>query len=688
MKGRYPLDQQTINMLEFPEIKTRLAALALSGLGRRLAEELTPRDSYSAVSDLLTETSEARQLLDAFGSPPLSGLADLSGPIQKAKSGGILDPLSLQEIGDFLRGCRKTCIYMKQHAEFAPHLTGYAWGISGFEELESEINRCIANGAVTDAASPALRKIRSELSRLRAKIKEKLEQILLSPSSREFLQETVISIKEGRQVLLVKASCKASLPGVVIGSSGSGSTLFVEPIAVHRLSNELRTQEGAEEEAIYQILAGLSGAIGEAAAGLERNLEIMGEYDFAFAKARLSRMMRGTAPRLNETGTIRLRGARHPLLGGDPVPLNLTIGPDPDPIWDYRTLVITGPNTGGKTVTLKTAGLLTLMAQAGLHIPAEAGSELPVFGGVLADIGDGQSITDSLSTFSAHIGAIIRIMKQCGPHSLVLIDEVGTGTDPSEGAALAVAILEYIHNRGAITLASTHYPELKSFALTTPGFKNGCMAFDRQELKPLYQLIIGRPGESNALWIAAKLGMPDAVLNRARREMTGSPGWQPEDEPLLTKALIGPQPSPTAEWAPPCEEKSRETPLGEGLPIKELPFKAELPRTASVKSKATGATETVRPLGIGDRVTIPFLNEQGVVAGNPDSKGRIRVLVKGKKMELPVKRVKRSIPAEELYPDDYDLNIVLLSKEERKMKHRMERGLLHGVERIIPPEEQ
>lgn len=655
------MNKKTMELLEFPKIKEMLADCALSKLGRKMAEDLNPRINITAVGEVLRETTEAKLLLEAAGTPPLYGLSDLTEVFGRLKAGGVLDPISLQAIGDFLRGCRRTREFMQKRLELAPMVAGYSYGITPMEELEAEIERCIVDGIVCDDASPGLRKIRREIKRLQDKIKSKLQQLLLSPEAKTWLQDTIITVKDSRQVLMVKAAYKHHVPGVVLGSSGSGGTLFVEPLSVHQLSNELKVLEGSEQEEVYRILSTLSGLLSEKIIQIESNLEIMAQYDLAFAKARFSRSLNGIAPILNEKGRIKLIGAKHPLLAEQAVPLDFYIGTD------YRTLVITGPNTGGKTVALKTIGLLTMMAQAGLHIPAETGSEISVFEEILADIGDGQNIAQSLSTFSAHITNIIAILKDCGKQTLTLLDEVGTGTDPAEGAALAIAILEYLHEKGGVTAASTHYPEIKNYALHTPGFRNGCMAFDRENLQPLYRLIIGQPGESNALWIAAKLGMAQVVLEKAKKHLVGS---------NLEKASI-------------ISEKTIKDPEQPETAIQIEEMKADQEEPPEILTDSKQQPKKTKPnLKIGDLVRIPFLNEQGIVCSVPDSKGKIRVLVKDKKMELPVKRVQLHIPAEQLYPENYDLNVVLLSKEERRLKHQMERKHMPGISRIVSEDEQ
>ncbi|MGE5582241.1 MAG: endonuclease MutS2 [Bacillota bacterium] len=644
------MDTKTIDILELPKIKTMLADNAKSNLGRRLALELTPKTDISVVRGMLRETTEAKMILDSAGSPPMDGLADISEILEKIKIGGVLDPGSLVMIGDFLRGCRKTREFMSRCINLAPKVAGYALGITVFPGIEQEINRCISDGVVSSEASPGLKKVRREIGSLQEKIQRKLEQILLSAEARVWLQEPVITLKDSRQVLMVKAGYKEKLPGIVHGSSASGSTVFIEPLSVHQMGNELRHLEAVEAEEVYQVLAYLSGEIAAQMLAIEQNLEIMTQYDFSFAKARLSGAMKGIEPSINGEDRIRIVGGRHPLLTRDPIPLDFYIGED------YRCLIITGPNTGGKTVAMKTIGLLTLMAQAGLHIPAASGTEIAVFEEVLADIGDGQDITQSLSTFSAHITNVIHILAQSKTHTLILLDEVGTGTDPVEGSALAMAILGFLFEQGAITVASTHYPELKQFAVNNPGFKNGCMTFDRINLQPLYRLNIGRPGESNALWIAEKLGLPAKVLEKAKSLL--QPELMETDLPVESNLPVyNPPEFPVAE--------SRMTKAGEPV----------------VKTEAAA-------LQIGDLVSIPYLGEKGVVCTAPDAKGRIRVLVKGKKMDIQLKRVKLLIPAAQLYPENYDLNTIFLSKEDRKLKKQMRKRHQPGISRVITAEEQ
>src|SRR5690606_21312708 len=376
------------------------------------------------------------------------------------------------------------------------------------------IGRCIGQeGQVLDEASPELARLRARMRTLHNRIRERLEAILRSAALRPALQESLITVRNGRQVVPGKQEHKGMIPGIVHDTSASGATVFVEPLAVVELNNELQETRLQEEREMERILRHLSAQVGAEAEGLETGLAVLAELDLALAKARLAQSMRAVAPKLNEEGWIHIIGGRHPLLSGRVVPVDVWLGRE------ARILVITGPNTGGKTVTLKTIGLFGLMAQAGLYVPAEPGTELPVFSGIYADIGDEQSIQQSLSTFSSHMSNIVRILRSADERSLVLLDELGAGTDPAEGAALAMAILDFLLVVGARVVATTHYSELKAYVHSRPGMQNASVEFDPVTLAPTYRLIMGLPGRSNALEIAARLGLPEEVLERARRRL-------------------------------------------------------------------------------------------------------------------------------------------------------------------------
>lgn len=640
------MNSNTLETLEYYRIKEQLKQYVVSGLGRRLVEELMPAVDFGTVEGRLVETTEARAIMDAAGHVPLHGLSDLSEPLEKVARGGVLSAAELERISDFLRGCRKAKRFMARYADIAPRVSGYAAALCGFEEMEEEIERCIQNGRVATSATPRLSRIRSQMELVKSRIKEKMNSFVTSAQYRDCLQETMVHLKDDRYCLAVKSASRHQLAGMVVASSGSGSTVFIEPAAVRTLVNELKVLEGEEEAEEYQILSALTGEIAAHYQAVQINLETMAAYDFAFAKAKYSRATSSIPARLDPKPRIVLRAAKHPLIGPTAVPLDFFIGDG------YRTLLITGPNTGGKTVALKTIGLLALMTQSGLHIPAQRETTMGVFGRVLVDIGDRQSIEQSLSTFSGHMKNVIGILENAGKGALVLLDEIGTGTDPAEGAALAAAVLDDLYLGGSITVATTHYGDLKRFAVKHEGFRNGCMDFDPETLKPLYHLRIGKSGRSNGFWIAERLGMKPATLQKAR-EFSGNPSDDESDE---TEEVL-PLPIPPAAANP--VQPERLEPKG--------PKEAPIPR----------------PLQVGDSVYVSTLKEHGILCDLADGRGEMTVLVRGKKIRVNRKRLSLHIPKEELYPEDYDLKIVLLSKEERRLDHQMSRKHVAGVVRVV-----
>lgn len=518
------MDERTLRVLEFDKVRQRLADHGSSSLGKELARQLRPSNERRVVTEWQQETSEAVRLLEMGGSIPLGGLHDIRPLLLRAKAGGILLPEQLLEIADTLRAVRLLRAYVLQHeghlvaglpdgAESL--LVDRAYSMVAFQRLEQEIGRCIGvEGEVVDAASPTLARLRQQLRTLQARVREKLEAVLRSATAQKILQDSLITLRNGRYVLPIKQEYRSSFAGIVHDQSGSGATLFMEPIAVVELNNEIKQVEARESEEIERILRELSQAVGDESAAIRRSVEIAGEMDFIFAKGRLSFDWRCVEPQIAEDGWISIRSGRHPLLTGPVVPIDVWLGRE------SLALVITGPNTGGKTVTLKTVGLFVLMSQAGLHVPAQSGTELAVFDGVHADIGDEQSIEQNLSTFSSHMSNIVGILQRATDQSLVLLDELGAGTDPTEGAALAMSILEHLMDLGCRTVATTHYSELKSFAYTEPAAENASVEFDVETLQPTYRLSIGVAGSSNAFAIARRLGLAETIVQRAKARLT------------------------------------------------------------------------------------------------------------------------------------------------------------------------
>ncbi|MGE5549316.1 MAG: endonuclease MutS2 [Bacteroidota bacterium] len=504
------MNERTLRVLEYDKILAMLAAEASCALGQRLAETLRPDVDPARVSEKLAETSEARRAWEE-GRVPLGGLHDVTSEIERARVGGVLAPEELLRVGSTLAGGRKLREFFAERRERYPGLWAVAARCGAYREIEDELARCLGPaGEVLDTASPELKRLRNLLRTLQNRIRDKLESVVRSSEQQRFLQDALVTLRNERYVIPVKQEYKGMFPGIVHDQSASGATVFIEPMAVVELNNQLRAAEAEEQEEVFRILSRLSGLVGDQAPSIIETLQALAALDLASAKGRLSLKMGGYAPEVNDEGVLELRGARHPLLSGNVVPIDIALGRE------FDTLVITGPNTGGKTVALKTVGLLTLMAQSGLHIPVRIGSAIAVFSEVACDIGDEQSIEQSLSTFSSHLTHIVAILRQLqGAKTLVLLDELGAGTDPTEGAALAMAILEYLHARKARTVATTHYSELKVFAYQTPGVQNASVEFDVATLRPTYRLMVGLPGRSNAFAIASRLGLEPTVISRA-----------------------------------------------------------------------------------------------------------------------------------------------------------------------------
>ncbi|KPJ64514.1 hypothetical protein AMK68_01485 [candidate division KD3-62 bacterium DG_56] len=508
------MDERTLRVLEYAQIKALLAREAGSTVAKERVEQLSPSTDFEVVSHLLAETSEARALLDEEGSIPLGGVHDIRESVDLAGKGGVLEPDALLDIAATAAASRRLRGFLLNVRDDYPLLAEYAGQLEIFRDLEDAIDRALTGeGQVRDDASPELVRARQRVRSLNHSVHTRLEAIINSPAYRRMVQEPIITIRNERLCVPVRSEFKGEFKGIVHDASASGATLFMEPLSVVELNNELREAQRREQEEIRRVLARLSAQVADLAGSLLMSLEGLAAVDFIAARAKLSQSMDASPPQVNREGIIELSAARHPLLAGKVVPIDMRLGDG------FNTLVITGPNTGGKTVALKTVGLLTLMAQSGLHIPSSEGSRVAMFGQVFADIGDEQSIQQNLSTFSSHMSQIVSIMRQVQPNALVLLDEIGAGTDPSEGAALAKALLSVLHSLDARTVATTHYGELKAFAFSEPGIENASVEFDPETLRPLYRVQIGLPGSSNAFAIAQRLGLPASVLETAESMM-------------------------------------------------------------------------------------------------------------------------------------------------------------------------
>ena len=508
------MNEKALKTLEYTKIRDRLSALALSPMGKEKCDELVPMHDIDAITREQKETTEAVNMSLKKGRLPLGGIKDIRTQLGRAEAGGVLGIEELMAVGDFLYVCRKVKNYAKQEnkADVFPVLEDYFEIVKTITNLEKEISRCIVNEQeISDDASSGLRTVRREIRNANGSIRDKLNTIIYSAAYKNMLQDAVITIRNDRYCVPVRSEYQSSFPGMVHDRSNTGSTVFMEPTAVIQLNNKIKELQAKEKEEIEKILAMLSAMVAENVDVIEANINVIAHLDFIFAKSELSLKMNGAEPVFNTNGIIDIRKGRHPLLDEKKVvPIDINLGKN------FNTLLITGPNTGGKTVALKTLGLFTLMGQAGLHIPAFDSSQLAVFDDVFADIGDEQSIEQSLSTFSAHMTNTVSIINSVTPNCLVLFDELGAGTDPTEGAALAMAIIQFLHKMNVRTAVTTHYSELKVYALSTEGVENACCEFDVETLRPTYRLLIGIPGKSNAFAISKKLGLPDYVIDSAK----------------------------------------------------------------------------------------------------------------------------------------------------------------------------
>jgi DNA mismatch repair protein MutS2 len=643
------MHEETMILLEYDKVIDRLADFAVSALGKKMIRNLEPSVRQAVVEAKLAETTEARAIVDLTSSIPLHSLTGIEDVMGKLGKGMVLVPEELTQLCSLLGEGKKLKRFMKDKNHLAPAVSSYVLSISDLDDLAEEIDRCIRGGRVDDKASPELGKIRKKIAVQEERIKSKLDSFLKSPAHRPWLQDYLVSTRQGRYVIPVKSECRRFVQGQVLDASSSGATVFIEPAEVCRAQDELNLLRFQEEKEVYRVLSTLTGMVESHEHELSVNVETMAQLDFAFAKAKFSKAIDGRAVRVNSESRIRIHGGKHPLLGGSAVPLHFYIG------GEYRALVITGPNTGGKTVALKVVGLLTLMVQSGLHPPVEEGSEFAVFGQILADIGDGQSIEQSLSTFSAHVRNIIKILDRADSHTLVILDELGAGTDPQEGTGLAIAILEKMYDTGATLLATTHLSEIKTFAAGRQGFAVGCMEFDVETLQPLYRLTIGRAGDSNALLIALRLGMDRKLIERAHaityHETKEYPDFLPVSAP------------PAA--VPHEEMESRDCQTG---------FEKQVEKARQQTGPRAG-----QDFKVGDCVFISSLGRTGIVYEEANGKGEVGVMVMKRKMKVNHKRLSPYIESEKLYPENYDLDIVFESKENRKKRKKMSKRHVEGM---------
>lgn len=621
----------TIEKIQFNQVKEQIERHCVSSLGKKRFKKLQLNAKRVVVTTRYNETEEARALLDAKLTMPFMGLSSIDVFMEQLEKGLLLEASSLIDVADFLRSGRMIRRFMEKHESLAPTLTMYARSITEFTEIEDEIYFSIKNGQVADEASKELRRIRRLIAEKESKIEERLSKFLKNKDNQKQIQEFFVSKKNERFTIPIKAAYKNQVAGTIIETSSKGTTVFIEPTAVTKLNDELGMLKVEESTEIYQILATLSGLILENLVPIQLNLETIAEYDMIFARGKYSRLIQGVTPKLNQRGYIHLVNAVHPLIEANAVPLNFTVGED------YRGLIITGPNAGAKTVVLKTVGLLALMTLLGIQLPADEGTEMGLFEGIFVDIGDSQSLENALSTFSSHIQNIADIMQVAPRNSLVLFDEIGSGTEPNEGAALAIAILEEFYQRGNIVVATTHYGEIKRYSEIHPDFINAAMAFDQATLTPLYQLLMGESGESNALWIAKKMNLKEHVIQQAQRYMG-------DKDYSLTKASI--------------------------------------PKNKTMIDSQTERAESVSLLKKGDRVLLLDYNENGLVFEDNPLRETVTVFYRNDYHEVVPKRLKLEVLATDLYPPDYDLSTLFTSYTERKLDHDINRGSKKALKKI------
>lgn len=608
--------------LEFNRILEKLKEQCVSDQAKEVLAGLSPSLSEDSCKLKMTETTAARRLLDTAGSPPLPAMKNLEESLGLSQIGAMLIPEQLTAVARFAVACRRMAAYLLRGESQSKELAAYGRVMEDLGELQTEIERCVGEERVYDDASAALRGLRRKKESLEARIREKLNQIL--QSRKQLLTDHYITSRNGRFVLPVQRRFQSQFGGTVVDASGTGSTVFMEPSAVAGLQAEAALLAVEEDAETRRILYTLTAEVNDHAGPIRRNMELMVTLDALFAKAKLSAMMDACPVEIGGLRRLVIRRGRHPLLDAEAcVPLDLEMGEG------TAGVIITGPNTGGKTVAMKTAGLLSLMAQCGLHIPCAEGSYIAMHDGYWCDIGDNQSISQNLSTFSGHMTNVIHILERASRDSLVLLDELGGGTDPAEGMGIAIAVLEELRRRGCMFLATTHYSQVKEYAEAAEHVQSARMAFDRESLAPLYRLEMGKSGESCALHIAKRLGLAPDLLERARCEAYGGQESSGTDSPAMK--------------TPPSRLR------------RVAPSKAE--------------NEPSAKFGMGDSVMILPERETGIVYHPADETGNVTVQIKGKKRAVRHNRLKLLVPAAELYPEDYDFSIVFDTVENRKAGH-------------------
>lgn len=641
--------------LEFDKIKQIWLEYAFTKKAKQRIEEAAPFLSERELLNALRETTMSSQFLEKCGEPPLVSLNGMEEILLTAKKGDCLSADQLESVQNGLTAVRRLKSYLEKGKAYENSLAWYSENLDDLEEVREAISGAVCNGEVADYASAGLQRIRRAIMRSEEKMREKAEGAIRG--NKECMSDNFATFRNGHICIPVKKEYKFRISGIVIDKSATGNTLFIEPAASARYYEELQQLKIEEEDEVRRILYTLTAMVDSFAEPLKQNIDTIEKLDFIFSRGKLGRTYDGTEPVIIQERAIRLEEARHPLLDKEScVPLRFEIGNG------INGIVITGPNTGGKTVALKTTALCCMMAQCGLHVPAKR-AEICMCSSFLCDIGDGQNLSENLSTFSAHITNVLDILKRVGPESLVVMDELGSGTDPQEGMGIAVAILEELKKSGALFLVTTHYPEIKAYAEKEEGILNARMAFDAGNLKPLYQMVIGEAGESCALHIAKRLGMPANMLRRAMEAAYGEvqDKRRPPDEQRKQRNF---------------QTKTQELDaLLDGAP--ENLNKAFAPRIT--KQKRVKKRKEIS-LHRGDSVMVLPDKKIGIVCQEANEKGVLRVQLPDRKIWINHKRVKLLVASESLYPEDYDFSIIFETARNRKLRHDMERKFMEGAE--------
>ncbi|WP_339223143.1 DNA mismatch repair protein MutS [Paenibacillus sp. FSL W7-1332] len=648
-----------LNKLEYEKIRTELERFAVSYLGVEHIRKMAPLTQMKAIRNKLNETEEAKTLLQTGASVPIPSLEGIEMILDLLGTGYVLSERDFGNMVQYLRSCRQLIQYMKAKEGIAPLISSYASSMHELRPLLSEIERSIHGGRVVDSASKDLAKIRKKIIVAEERIKRKLDSLI--SRYKGIMQEHVISKRGDRYVLPIKKEHRKSVNGSILDESASGQTVFIEPSDLQGLQMELNFLHADEVREETKVLSDLTALAEQYQFELRTNADIVGIYDYIIARGKYAVSIGGRNVSLNQEGVIHLKSAVHPLIGSTMVPLDFSIGER------YKTLIITGPNTGGKTSALKTVGLITVMVQSGLLVPVAEGSHCAIFDEVSVDIGDGQSLEHALSTFSAHIRNIRDILQTAGRSTLVLLDEMASGTDPGEGVGLSIAILEELSQRQATVVVTTHFTEIKNFAERTSGFENARMEFDADTLEPLYRLRIGEAGHSYAFVIAAKLGIPESIIARSR-EITEA-GAARANTALIQK--VSSESDDKAEETRPEEYGTLPTDKQDKLMNDEDHQEEDSPSSL---------------YQLGDRVYVPYLKRSGTVYETIDGRGNIGVMIQKDRLKINHKRLKPYIAAKDLYPEDYDLDIVFESKENRKKRKLMNRKHVEGLQIETKPE--